>query len=52
MASQADLKTAARCNPALYKKIADLEKKLNFTFIMPRKKEAKRFLEEITGIAA
>ncbi len=51
LASQADLKTAAKCNPALYKTIVELEKKLDFTLIMPRKNEPKRFLEEITGVA-
>lgn len=51
LASQADLKIAASCNPALYRRIVALEKKLDFTLIMPRKNEPKRFLEEITGIA-
>ncbi len=52
LASQADLRIAARCNPVLYKRIAELERKLDFAFIMPKRGSPKRLLEEITGIAA
>lgn len=47
MASQADLRTAARLQPDLYRRYVDLEKKIDHTFSMSR-----RPLEEITGIAA
>jgi 3'-phosphoadenosine 5'-phosphosulfate sulfotransferase (PAPS reductase)/FAD synthetase len=52
MASTEDLKVAATLAPENYKKVVDLEKKINYTMIMPRKNQAPRFLEEITGIKA
>jgi len=52
LASKADLKTAAICNPELYRNFVALEKELDFTMIMPKKKEARKFLEEITEVAA
>jgi 3'-phosphoadenosine 5'-phosphosulfate sulfotransferase (PAPS reductase)/FAD synthetase len=52
MASTEDLKVAAKLAPENYKKIVDLEKKINYTMIMPRKNSEPRFLEEITGIKA
>lgn len=47
MASQADLKTAARLKPELYRTYVDLEKRLGFTMSM-----TGQGLEAITGIAA
>jgi len=50
MSSLEDLKTAARLNPELYARYVALEKKLDHTFLMPRKGQAPRGLEEVTGI--
>ncbi|WP_299945282.1 phosphoadenosine phosphosulfate reductase family protein [uncultured Ruegeria sp.] len=47
MASAADLTTAAKLMPALYRRYVALEKRLGFTLSMSRK-----YLEEITGIVA
>lgn len=47
MASQADLTTAARLNPALYRRYVETEQRLGFTLSMSRKP-----LPEITGVAA
>lgn len=47
MASQADLRTAAKLSPGLYRRYVDLEKRIGHTLSMSR-----RGLEEITGIAA
>jgi len=47
MASQADLTTAARLNPTLYRRYVETEQRLGFTLSMSRKT-----LPEITGIAA
>jgi 3'-phosphoadenosine 5'-phosphosulfate sulfotransferase (PAPS reductase)/FAD synthetase len=52
MASVKDLQVAATLAPENYKKIVDLEKKINYTMIMPKKGQDPRFLEEITGIIA
>ena len=52
MSSKADLRTAARLKPELYKRYVELEKKIGFTMMMPKKGEAPKGLEEITGIAA
>lgn len=51
MASEKDLKTAARLVPEIYKEFVKVEKEINFAFIMPKKGEAPRFLDEITGVA-
>lgn len=45
MASQDDLRTAARLRPDLYRRYVDLERRLDFTLSMSR-----RFLPEITGV--
>lgn len=47
MASKSDLCTAARLNPALYRRYAETEKRIGHTLSMSR-----RTLPEITGIAA
>ncbi len=50
MSSQADIRTAARLNPALYREYINLEREVNHTMMMPRKGEAPRSLQEIAGI--
>lgn len=50
MSSQADIETAARLNPKLYREICELESEVNHTMMMPRKDEQPRFLNEIAGI--
>lgn len=49
LASQADLKTAARLNPELYQKYIELEQEIDFTMVMPGKGKPKRFLNEIVN---
>jgi DNA sulfur modification protein DndC len=51
MASQADLATAARLRPALYRRYAETERRLDQSMMMPSA-GTRRFLPEITGIAA
>ncbi len=51
MASDEDLRTAARLSPDLYQKYVDMEQAIGRTMMMPRGGVAKS-LEEITGIAA
>lgn len=50
MSSKADLVRAAELNPDLYEKYVAMEKKIDHTFVMPRKDEPRRFLEEVTGV--
>lgn len=52
MSSRQDLTTAARLNPALYAKYVSLEKRLGVTMMMPTRKDGRRGLEDITGIAS
>lgn len=52
MSSKQDLKTAARLNPKLYARYVQVEKDLDFSFLMPRKNQPVQFLEAITGIKA
>lgn len=52
MSSKQDLITAARLNPGLYAQYVQVEKQLNFSFLMPRKGQQAVFLETITGIQA
>ena len=47
LASQADLKTAARLNPELYQKYLDLEREIDFTMVMPAKGKERKFLNEV-----
>lgn len=51
MSSQQDLRTAARLNPALYRKYVNLERSTGQVMMMPSKKHGRRTLEDITGIA-
>lgn len=50
MSSRQDLITAAKLNPGLYREYVALEKKIDHTFLMPRKGQAPQGLESITGI--
>lgn len=52
MSNKADLTTAARLNPALYKRYVELEKSTGQVMMMPSKKSGRLGLEAITGIAA
>lgn len=47
LASQADLRTAARLNPELYKKYLDLEREVDHTMVMPAKGKERRYLNEV-----
>jgi len=52
MSSQRDLTTAARLNPALYRRYVELERSIGRTMLMPSKTLGRRTLEQITGVAA
>ena len=52
MSSKADLTTAARLNPDLYRRYVELERSTGQVMIMPSKKQGRRNLEQITGISA
>lgn len=52
MASRQDLRTAARLNPALYRRYCDTERRLGQTFLMPTKARGRQTLEDVTGIPA
>jgi DNA sulfur modification protein DndC len=52
MSSTADLRTAARLNPQLYRRYVELERHIGFTMMMPPKGQEPRYLEQITGIQA
>jgi DNA sulfur modification protein DndC len=47
MASKSDLATAARLRPELFQEYVALERKINHTFVMPRKNQEPKFLDEI-----
>ena len=49
MASRDDLATAARLNPAAYRRYVETEKRLDHTFAMPVAGK-RMFLEELTGV--
>lgn len=50
MSSKADLTTAARLNPELYRKYVELERSTGQTMLMPSKKHGRMTLEQVTGI--
>lgn len=52
MSSKADLTTAAKLNPALYKKYVELERSTGQVMLMPTKKSGRQSLEQVTGILA
>lgn len=51
MASEHDLRTAAKLNPPLYKRYVELERSTGQVMMMPSKTKGRRTLEQITGIA-
>lgn len=51
MASAADLTTAARLQPDLYRRYVELERRIGQTMLMPVKGQ-RRSLEDVTGISA
>lgn len=52
MSSKADLTTAAKLNPELYRKYVELERSTGQVMMMPSKSKGRLTLEQITGIAA
>lgn len=50
MSNLADLRTAAKLRPDMYRKYIGLEQEVGHTMMMPRKDEKPRTLEEITGL--
>lgn len=50
MASKADLTTAARLNPDLYRRYVELERKTGQVMLMPTKKHGRQTLEQVTGV--
>lgn len=50
MASKADLTTAARLNPDLYRRYVELEHSTGQTMLMPSKTHGRMTLEQVTGI--
>jgi 3'-phosphoadenosine 5'-phosphosulfate sulfotransferase (PAPS reductase)/FAD synthetase len=52
MSSKADLVTAAKLNPTLYKRYVDLEKSTGQVMMMPSKTRGRQSLEDITGVRA
>lgn len=52
MASKADLTTAARLNPPLYRRYVELERSTGQVMLMPSKKNGRQTLEQVTGISA
>ena len=52
MASRADLTTAARLNPVLYRRYVELERSTGQVMLMPSKTHGRQTLEQVTGIAA
>lgn len=52
MSNKADLTTAARLNPALYREYVGLERSTGQVMMMPTKSKGRLTLEQITGVAA
>ncbi len=52
MSSKADLVTAAKLNPSLYKRYVDLERSTGQVMMMPSKTKGRQSLEDITGVKA
>jgi DNA sulfur modification protein DndC len=50
MASKADLTTAARLNPALYRRYVELERSTGQVMLMPSKSQGRMTLEQVTGV--
>ena len=52
MSSKADLTTAAKLNPVLYRRYVELERKIGQVMLMPSKTHGRLTLEQVTGVAA
>lgn len=52
MSSKADLITAAKLNPTVYKRYVELERSTGQVMMMPTKSKGRQTLEQITGILA
>lgn len=52
MASEHDLRTAARLNPSLYREYVELERITGQVMLMPSKTKGRRTLEQVTGVPA
>jgi DNA sulfur modification protein DndC len=52
MSSKADLTTAAKLNPVLYRKYVELERSTGQVMLMPSKSRGRQTLEQVTGVAA
>jgi hypothetical protein len=52
MGSKADTQRAAKLNPEMFAKFVAIEKTIDQTFVMPTKKQGRRFLETFTGVTA
>jgi DNA sulfur modification protein DndC len=52
MASRADLTTAARLNPGLYRTYVDLERSTGQVMLMPSKTHGRQTIEQVTGVLA
>lgn len=52
MSNKADLTTAARLNPAMYRTYVELERTTGQVMLMPSKTRGRLTLEQVTGIAA
>lgn len=52
MSNKADLTTAARLNPALYRTYVELERSTGQVMLMPSKTRGRLTLEQVTGIPA
>lgn len=50
MASEHDLRTAARLNPSLYREYVELERSTDQVMLMPSKTKGRRTLEQVTGV--
>lgn len=50
MSSKEDLTTAAKLNPAMYRRYVELERSTGQVMMMPTKTHGRRTLEDITGI--
>jgi 3'-phosphoadenosine 5'-phosphosulfate sulfotransferase (PAPS reductase)/FAD synthetase len=50
MASKADLTTAARLNPQLYRRYVELERSTGQVMLMPTKTRGRLTLEQVTGV--
>ena len=51
MSNQADLTTAAKMNPTLYRKYVELERSTGQVMLMPSKTKGRLTLEQVTGVS-